>query len=571
MIQKRWILAPPAPSSHLARYAGMSPVLAQALYNRGYTDPTAASEFLRGRHLADDPFAMADMALAVERINRAIADREAIVVYGDFDADGVTATVLLVQTLTALGAEVCPYIPDRVEEGYGLNTPALLRLAEAGARLVISVDCGIRSLAEVEAGQRAGLDIIITDHHSVGQALPDALAVINPQRQDCGGNPRLAGVGVAFMLATALLSRRMRDDPDRFPQGLRLSDLLDLVALGTVADIAPLNDPQNRRLARHGLGVINEMRRPGLRALCHAAGLQAGNITASSIAFVLGPRINAAGRIASAMTAYRLLAAGTLREAEPCARELNRLNTRRQQLTLRTHAAISESIGDAGDLPLIFAASEDYMPGIVGLVAGRLTEQFYRPAIVLELGENESRASCRSIPEFNITRALDECADLLIRHGGHARAAGFTIDNSNIYALHAALRQNADEALGEQDLRPRLDIDLEIAASDIGHDIIESLASLEPTGHENPPVAFLCRNLAPLDCRRVGSDGQHLKLTLARRQDSSLDAIGFGLGDWASAMPQTIDAAFELEINEWRGQRRLQMRLLDIRPAEQPA
>ena len=567
MIQSGWVLAPPVAAERLARFVGMHPVLAQALINRGYDDPAKASQFLHDTDLADDPFAMKDMDRALDRIERAITKREAIVVYGDFDADGVTATVLLTRCLASLGARVKPYIPDRATEGYGLNTPALQRLAAEGASLLISVDCGIRSVAEVAAGTRAGLDIIVTDHHSVGQDIPDALAVINPQQATCGGNPKLAGVGVAYMLATGLLSRRMRADRAQYPPDLRLSDMLDLVALGTVADVAALNDRQNRRLVSHGLAVINEMRRPGLRALCRVSRLQPGSITASDIAFVLGPRINAAGRLGSAMTAYRLLAAETLDEALPYAQELQIWNARRQQLTGRTLAAIGDSISETDAPALIFAADETFLAGIVGLVAGRLCERFYRPAVVLEIREGESRASCRSIPEFNITDALDECADLLLRHGGHAAAAGFTVANSNIDALRDRLGRLAQAALRDQALRPRLEIDMEVGADSISRELVAALECLEPTGHANPPVSLLCRAMPVLDCRRVGADGKHLKLKLAGDGRAALDAIGFGLGDWASAMPRIVDAVFNVEMNEWNGSRNLQLRLLDIRPA----
>ena len=303
-IQKEWVLARPAPAEYLRQCADVSPVLAQLLYNRGFEDPQGAARFLFESDLHDDPFEMSDMRVAVARIVAAIDASEQIAVYGDFDADGVTATVLLAQVLSALGAKVRPYIPNRAEEGYGLNTPALQSLAAQGVAVVITVDCGIRSLAEVEAGNRAGLDIIVTDHHSLGTELPLALAVINPKRDECAARRDLAGVGVAFMLAWALLLEYWRSDPASYPADLRQSDLLDLVALGTVADVVPLNSALNRRLVHHGLKTINESRRPGIAALAHIAGLRPGEISASDIGFGLGPRLNAAGRLESAMTAY---------------------------------------------------------------------------------------------------------------------------------------------------------------------------------------------------------------------------------------------------------------------------
>lgn len=567
MMQKEWVLAQRAPAEHLERYHGFSPVLAQLLFNRGFEDPQSAQEFVNGQALSEDPFALKDMEAAVARINDAIVKRESIAVYGDFDADGVCATALMSQTLRALGGDVRPYIPDRVDEGYGLNAPALEKLARRGIQLVVTVDCGIRSIAEVAAGMLAGLDIIITDHHSIGPELPAALAVINPRQADCAGEARLAGVGVAFMLAKALLLHRWESKRDHYPAGFRLSDLLDLVAIGTVADVIPLNVGLNRRLVKHGLATINEMRRPGIAALAQVTGLKPGSIRASHIGFGLGPRINAAGRLHTAMAAYDLLCSPTVEEALPRAQELQSLNAQRQQLTRRAQAAISEQVGEGPDLPLIFAGDETILPGIIGLVAGRLVEAFYRPAVILEIGDDESRASCRSIPEFNITSALDECADLLVRHGGHAMAAGFTVRNRNLEALRQALEQKAEAALGGRALAPKLRIDSEVQLDELHDNLLRELDLLEPTGRENEKAAFLTRDLGVLHCRRVGDDGHHLKLRLANSGSGQADAIGFGLGDWARQMPRRIDAVYHAEINEWGGRRNLQLQLLDIHPA----
>ncbi len=567
MLQKEWALAPSASAEHLQRYQGFSPILAQLLFNRGFEDPASALEFVHSRSLNEDPFSLKDVEKAVDRISLAIERGQPIVVYGDFDADGVCATTLLMQTLKALGAAVSPYIPDRGQEGYGLNAPALTQIAKQGIKLVITVDCGIRSIAEIETGLSAGLDIIVTDHHSIGQELPPALAVINPRQDDCPGEAGMAGVGVAFMLAKALLLRRWERDRANYPEDLRLSDLLDLVALGTVADIMSLNIGLNRRLVAHGLDTINEFRRPGIAALAQAAGLRAGQIRASSIGFGLGPRINAAGRLGSAMTAYELLSAPTLEDALPRASQLQQLNLKRQELTRQAQAEISEQVADAEDLDLIFAGDENVLPGIVGLVAGRLAEAYYRPAVVLEIGAGESRASCRSIPEFNITRALDECADLLVKHGGHAMAAGFTVLNSNIDALRQELQRKAQASLSGRQLKRRLPVDCEADLAAINMDLLAELELLEPTGHGNPQATFLTRNLKVLHCRRVGAEGGHLKLRLAGEGAPPIDAIGFGLGDWAGRLPGTIDSVYHPEINEWNGRRSLQMRLLDIRPA----
>ena len=568
MLQKEWALAPQAPAEHLRRYEGFDPILAQLLFNRGFEDPAAATRFVHSRDLNDDPFELKDMDTAVARINHAIAEGQPVAVYGDFDADGVCATALMVQVLEALGAKARPYIPSRADEGYGLNTPALQRLAQIGVKLVVTVDCGIRSIAEVAAAERAGLDIIVTDHHSIGPDLPSALAVINPRRDDCPGEAGMAGVGVAFMLAKALLLRRWSEDRANYPSNLRLSDLLDLVALGTVADVMSLNVGLNRRFVRHGLATINEFRRPGLAALAKVAGLRSGGIRASHIGFALGPRINAAGRLDSAMTAYELLTATCDEAAMTRATELQQLNSRRQALTSQAQAAIGDQVVDSGSSSLIFAGDENILPGIVGLVAGRLAEEFYRPAVVLEIGDEQSRASCRSIPEFDITRALDECADLLVRHGGHAMAAGFTVLNSNIDVLHQELQSKAQASLGGKKLTRRLRIDREIDMPELHMGLLAELEQLEPTGRDNAPATFLTRNLKVLHHRTVGADGNHLKLRLAHGDSPPIDAIGFGMGEWSKMMPRRIDAVYHPEINEWNGKQRLQLHLLDMRSAE---
>lgn len=567
MMQKEWVLAQWAPAEHLERYHGFSPILAQLLFNRGFEDPQSAQEFVNGRALSEDPFELKDVDVAVARINNAITKQEPIAVFGDFDADGVCATALMSQTLRALGGDVRPYIPDRADEGYGLNAPALEKLGRRGIKLVVTVDCGIRSIAEVAAGMRVGLDIIVTDHHSIGPDLPAALAVINPRQEDCAGEARLAGVGVAFMLAKALLLHRWETDRDKYPAGFRLSDLLDLVALGTVADVVPLNVGLNRRLVKHGLATINEMRRPGIAALAQVAGLKPGSIRASNIGFGLGPRINAAGRLHTAMVAYDLLCSATVEEAMPRAQELQLLNAQRQRLTRQAQAAISERVGEEPDLPLIFAGDAFIQPGIIGLVAGRLAEAFYRPTVILEIGEVESRASCRSIPEFNITSALDECADLLLRHGGHAMAAGFTVRNSNIETLRQALEQKVEAALCGRAPVPKLQIDSEVQLDELNENLLRELDLLEPTGHENEKAAFLTQGMGVIHCRRVGEDGRHLKLRVANSGGAQADAIGFGLGDWAKQMPRRIDAVYHAEFNEWGGRRNLQLQLLDIHPA----
>ncbi len=564
-LSKRWVIATPVPPEVLNRYPNMGNVLAQVLYNRGFTDEFEAEDFLNASIEPFNPFQMKGINQAVARIRQAIKAHEQIIVYGDFDADGVTSTTLLVQTLTALGAIVKPYIPHRVDEGYGLNSEALLRLAREGVKLVITVDCGIRSVDEVEDGKAAGLDLIVTDHHTIGPEIPKALAVLNPKQEDCKyPEDMLAGVGVAFKLADALL--RVAKQNHQTPN-LDIEDLLDLVAIGTVADLAPMNRTENRILVRRGLEVINRAKRPGVQALLEVSGVKPGTVTAMNIGFSLGPRINAAGRLESAMIAYHLLSATDYATALRLAQQLQTLNVQRQDLTREAQEVVRNRVEAERITTSLIFASGDFKAGIVGLVAGRLTEEYSRPTVIMEAGETESRASCRSIPQFDITHALDQCADLLVRHGGHAQAAGFTVLNNNIPALKAKLMQLADDGLAGQDLRPILEIDAEVEAKALTEWLVYDLVRLEPTGYHSAAPVLMTPNLRVLDARTVGKEGHHLKLKLARVGQPPLDAIGFGLGDWLDRMPERIDVAYQLEINEWNGNRSLQLNMQDIRPA----
>jgi single-stranded-DNA-specific exonuclease len=580
----RWIVAQEIPADSPLRLSedALHPILRQILFNRGLTQPSQVQSFLSNHYLLSrDPFQLADMDRAVDRIGRALRDGEMIVVYGDFDADGVTSTVLLTEALRVMADDrrlVVPYIPDRVDEGYGLNLEALTALRQKGANLVISVDCGIRSPIEAAHARSIGLDMIITDHHSLGQELPPAAAVINPKRPDSTYPERmLAGVGIAYKLAQALRLAM----PDRAQSDE--SSLLDLVAIGTVADLAPLVG-ENRKLVAEGLTVLNEVRRPGLAALMNVSGLQAGQLTAESIGFGLGPRINAAGRLAHAYDAARLLIATNSVSAQEHARVLDELNRKRQSLT-RALSARAEQMVDP-DAPIIIAGDPEFKSGIVGLVASRLAEKAYRPAIVMEQGEEESRGSCRSIPEFHITEALDEVADLLVRHGGHAQAAGFTIHNENLPAFVNRMTEIAREKLADQDLRPGLTIDAALPLGEVDWALHGMLEQLEPTGYQNPSPLLLSRAVEVVSHRTVGTDGSHLQLFVVDgrrngatryagpqrgaqgRPTQAFPAIAFRQGEWAGMLPQYVDIAYRVGINRWQGSTNLQLVIEDIRPAQ---
>jgi single-stranded-DNA-specific exonuclease len=566
---KQWRIATPAPAEFIQELIqrDINPVLAQVLYQRGYTTPEHAGEFFAPYRADDNPFRMKGMDEAVYRLRMAIRDGDLIVVYGDFDADGVTSTVLLTEVLGRLGANVRPYIPDRVDEGYGLNSPALKHLAEQGVRVVVTVDCGIRSVREVEDGNEYGLDMIITDHHSVGPVVPPALAVINPKQPGCPYPEKmLAGVGIAYKIAQGLFMeaqrRGYRTDDDWRPD-----DWLDLVAIGTVADIAPLRG-ENRELVQGGLKILNQPRRAGLQALYSVAKLRPGTVNTVSIGFVIGPRLNAAGRLRSAMLSYRLLAAADAMAAGKLAHELNAINRERQEKTNQMQDWAEESMPEVDELPLLFAADRRFEQGVVGLIASRLTDRYYRPSVVLHVGEEESHGSCRSIPEFHITHALQDCDDLLEKYGGHAAAAGFTIANQNISRLRERLIDLAAQELAERELVPVLDIDSELPLNQVSVDLIDELSVLEPTGEANPAPLFVSHGVRIDQRQQVGIDGRHLKLMLSAEDSPSLEAIAFRRGEQYNFLPDMVDVVFHLEINEWKSQRRAQLNIQDIRPAE---
>ena len=569
MHKRRWIVQPAAPPNFSARFPEFSPLLAQIFFNRGITTREDALRFVGDGDALADPFLMNGMSVAVERIRRAIREGEAIAVYGDFDADGVCSTALLTNALKVLGAKALPYIPHRVNEGYGLNEDALKDLQEKGARVVVTVDCGIRSLTEVEQGTALGLDMIVTDHHSVGQELPRAVAVINPKQPgDAYPFQEFAGVGIAFKLAQALAMEQERA-PLPNAQALHLESLLDLVALGTVADLVPLVG-ENRTLVKRGIARLVKTERPGLIAMMNQTGAKTRLVNAGTIGFYLGPRLNAAGRIEHARTAYKLLSTQYPGEAESLAAQLENTNRDRQkmtdELTQKARAMVAEI--PPGEYILI-AGSSDFPEGIIGLIASKMQEDAYRPAIAMthQIDKGQMRGSARSIPEFNIIAALDECADLLVRHGGHAAAAGFTVTNEQYPALHARLRAIAERELRGLDLKPTLSIDAVAELRDMNWELLKQLERLQPFGYGNREPLFLSKNVLVKNARIVGTD--HLSLTISDGS-SVWDAIAFRQKDalaQLTPLPKYADIVYHLASKVWNGDTRLQLEIKDIRAA----
>ena len=562
LIKKQWIIdsdsktVPIHVQDELIDYPIL---LRQLLYNRGIVTAEDAKIYLFKKGPIYDPFLLLNMDAAVQRIFSAIDQQETIVIYGDYDVDGVTATALMVECLSAIGAKVNAYIPNRFDEGYGLNLEALRNLWEEGARLVITVDCGVRSPKEILYAKELGMDMIISDHHEPGKDLPEAFAVINPKQVgDAYPYRDLAGVGVAFKMAEALLSQRPAKD-------LRLEDLLDLVAVGTVADIVPLTR-ENRSLVKAGLEILAMGKRPGLWSLAQVAGVNIERISAEQIGFLIGPRLNAAGRLDTAELAYKLLVSKDILEAGILAQQLDDLNKERQDQTRAIQEESEKLALEFGNEYLIFAAAETFNEGVVGLAASRLAESYFRPAIVAHKGEEETRASCRSIPAFHITRALDQCAELLVRHGGHSMAAGFTVRNQNLDELVVKLRGIAQDQLSGQILQPELHADLELPLQN-PKEIFDAMDLIEPTGEKNPGEKFVSRGLWVKRFSAVGKEKTHLKLQVSDGR-TVFDAIAFRMGHWAENMPSRIDLLYSYDINQFNGRTTVQLMVRDLRPYE---
>jgi single-stranded-DNA-specific exonuclease len=563
--RRQWRLRGRFPEGDLAA-APYPPLIRHLLWHRGVRTPAQAAALMGGAPVEYDPLLLPDIDPALARLRRAIGEGELIAVYGDFDVDGITASVILIEGLQGLGGKVVPYLPDRFSEGYGVNIEAIDALHEQGVRLILTADCGTSSVAEIDHARKLGLDTIVLDHHTIPPELPATVALVNPKRPDNRyPEAELASGGLAFKVMTALYNRLGRTwDGERY---------VDLVALSTVCDVAPLQN-ENRSLVKRGLEALERTQRPGLRALMEASGLKDACLNTDSIGYVLGPRLNAAGRLAHARLALDLLLESNPERAMQQALELTALNTQRQQATAAAmELALDLLSKEDQDAPLIFIGHPDIPSGIVGLVAGRLAEERHRPAVVYERGDETSRASCRSIPEFDITAALRTCPELMLRFGGHAAAAGFTAENDKLPALKEALLQEAANGLAGVDLTPAIDVDAALDLRHMNGALIGMLAQLAPFGCANPEPTFLSRNVEIVDAKAIGEDGEHLRLRL-RDGRVTWPAIAFartgarlgGMGDSDVQPGQRVDVVYSFCAD--RGSNAgLELRLRDIAPA----
>lgn len=560
MSHSRWVVFPPVPDRHPVTTAGFPPLITQLLYNRRLTEPSQLELFIAAdERLMGNPFLLPGMHQAISRIYQALLCGENIAIYGDFDVDGITGTALLVQGLSILGSKATPYIPHRLTEGYGLNSNALQNLHRQGISLVITVDCGITAVSQVKKAQKMGLDIIITDHHSPPDTLPPATAIINPKLPHSAYPfSELAGVGVALKLLQALFQGIGKEK--------QLDELSDLVALGTVADMTPLVG-ENRYLVKRGLKRMNDSPRLGVREIMAQTGHDTGSLDTKSISWVIAPRLNSAGRLAHALTSYDLLMTDSPKEARELSIWLEQKNAERRSLTEKASVKARKQILTAGISELLIASDADCPPGVAGLVASKLSEEFYRPAIVIKIGELTSVGSCRSIPEFNIINALTQCSHLLSRFGGHSQAAGFTLPSKNLSRLAQQLSQIAASQLAGLDLRPSLDIDTEITMTELTGDTFSLIQQLAPFGCGNPVPTFLSRRVKTINCRSMGNNGNHLIFKL-QQGNTVWNGVGFGLGSYLAEASLFLDIVYNLEVDRWRGEDRLRLNIIDFVPAE---
>ena len=560
---KAWRVTPRISPEATQRLAPFPPLAAQLLHNRGITDLPSAEAFLaRDETLLEDPLLLPDMARAISRLQRALVDGETIGIFGDFDADGITGTALLAEGLENLGGKVIPYLPHRVKEGHGLSSQAVNTLHGRGVTLIVTVDCGITSPDEVEEAASLGMDTIITDHHTPLPRIPAALAIVNPKLAGSAYPfPSLAGVGLAFKLVQGLSQHMGRPWDER---------LLQLAALGTVTDVTPLVG-ENRYIVAAGLRSMNADPNPGLKELLRLGGLTDAVLDTESISFFLGPRLNAPGRLDHAIKSYSLLRASSQEEALPLALELDRLNRERQELTGK---ALDNAVRQIGhDLPsnqLLLLWSEELTPGIVGLLASRLVDEHYRPAVVVALDGDVGRGSARSIPEFNLASALEECQDLFTRFGGHPRAAGFVIPRENLPALQEQLQAVAQRELAHLSLQPTISIDAHVRLTSLTGENFQFFRDLAPYGEGNQAPVFITRGVKVVDVMRLGAKGQHLKLKL-KHGGALWDAMAFGQGEAWDDETDLLDVVYSVGVDHWRGSDTMRMIIEDFRPAEGPS
>lgn len=560
MKYEKWIVLPQATDSEIATL-GLGEVESTLLVHRGIYTEDDLDEFLSPTlSSVHDPFLLPDMSNSVDRLLQSIESKEIIGVFGDFDTDGISGTALLTRGLENLGLEVFPYVPHRVDEGHGISPQSLDFFSSKGVTLLITVDCGVSSIDEIQTALDMGIDTIVTDHHTALDGLPDAIAIVNPSLPNSSYPFKyLTGVGTAFKVMQALYQRKQIELPD---------ELYVYVTLGTISDVGLMRD-ENRYLVSKGMDVLRKSEFVSLDALIKVSNASKKNLSTQDMSFGIIPRINVAGRLDHANLSLTLLLSSDKSEADRMAQELNEMNKKRQVLTEKAMQEAEKQIKDDfkdGVPSIIFAGKSNWIPGILGLIAGRLSEEYHRPAIAASGDGEMFRASARSIPEFNMIEALDLCSDSFERYGGHPMAAGFTIKKDKLRDFRKAMSSVADELLSGLDVEPKLTIEAEISPSWINSESLSFLNALEPYGEQNKEPIFMTSNMNVIDVKRVGASKNHLKLTM-EHQGRIYDSIAFRQGDRIDQCKGLVDLAYKPEMNYWNGKYNLQFIVSDFRPA----
>ncbi len=572
LLNKKWALRNPSLGkvNDIACALDIPPVVAQLLVNRKIETVEEASVFIKATLSSlHDPFLIKGMELAVERILRAIKNKESIRLFCDYDVDGVTSAAFLTHFFRDIGVCVGYYLPERMKEGYGLNEDAIKLIRKEGASLMITADCGITAVNEVELALSLGVDVIITDHHQVGsQGLPNAVAVLNPQRSDCQYPYRfLSGVGLAFKLALAVrtsLHKKVGWNKSDLPNMKRH---LDLVALGTIADVAPLTG-ENHVLVRHGLKVLTTTDKAGLVALKMVSDLD-NQVSARSVGFALAPRLNAAGRMGKADSGFHLLTSVDLKEAKELAQRIDIINQERKniqkQVQDEAEYLISREINLEEDRVIVLA-SKNFHSGVIGIVASRIAEMYFRPVVLIALEGLIGKGSGRSIPQFNLHRAFTDCASHLVQFGGHAYAAGLTIKEENVGLFRNEMKKVGRQFLNEENLVPEIFIDKKLNISEINKELYKQITLVEPFGSENPPPVFLIQSVRISMLKKIGREQNHVRFQ-ANQYDSKIDAIGFNLAEEFASIDlelNKVDLVCEFQINDWNGGNKLELKIIDL-------
>jgi len=562
---KKWLVTKKITDDIRNQFAEVNPIILQLLYNRGLITQEAIDEFSNPDYGQDlhDPFLFQDMDKAVDRIFNAIEKKQKITVHGDYDADGVCSTVIVISALKELGAEVDVYIPHRVSEGYGLNVDTVKGLDKNKTNLIVTVDCGISSKEEIDLANKKGIDVIVTDHHKQPPELPEAYAIIDPHvENEKYPFEELSGSGVAFKLVQALVQK---DNGKKIKNGFE-KWLLDLVAIGTIGDCVPLVG-ENRTLVKYGVVVLRKTKRLGLQELAKSARLNLGVLNTINVSFGIVPRLNAAGRLDHANTAYELLMTQDRESAKKVAQDLEKTNQERQKITEKILSAARKQIGEVDKQKILFAIGKGWTLGVVGLVAGRLMDKYARPVIIMGENKKDIVGSGRSIHKFDITKGLIESREFLVKYGGHALACGFSLKKDKFEDFKNKMIKLAQSRIRDEDMTRKFSIDSEVMLKDIHWELVNALEDFEPFGVGNQQPRFVTYDLEVIDLQKVGVDGKHLRL-IVRQDKETKKIIAFGFGNGLGnqlKVGDSVDAVYEVSVNDWNGNRELQLKLVDLK------